>query len=72
MKSIKNMASLASRIMEYESGEMDDESMVELFQVLVDTGLAWELQGHYGRTANALIEAGLVRYGRGERSGHES
>ena len=47
-------------IIAYENGELGDEEMVSLFQELVDSGLAWRLQGHYGRTAMALIEAGLV------------
>ena len=47
-------------ILAYECGELDDEKAVELFQNLVDTGIAWSLQGHYGRTALALIDAGLV------------
>ena len=51
---------LTTRIIEFETGESNEEEVIELFQYLVDTGLAWSLQGSYGRTAEALIEAGLV------------
>lgn len=47
-------------IIAYEQGELSDDDTVELFQRLVDNGLAWTLQGHYGRTARRLIEAGYV------------
>ena len=46
------------KIMMYEDGALDFEETVELFQELIDTGLAWKLQGAYGRTAMAMIEAG--------------
>lgn len=47
-------------IIAYESSELNEEETVALFQRLVDSGQAWILQGHYGRTASALIQAGLV------------
>lgn len=42
----------------YENGDLSDDETVSFFQSLIDSGLAWQLQGHYGRTARALIEAG--------------
>jgi hypothetical protein len=48
-------------IFAYEAGDLDEDETIALFQRLVDNGLAWSLQGHYGRTAMRLIEAGLVQ-----------
>ena len=48
-------------IMDYESGNMTEEEVINLFQNLVNSGMAWRLQGSYGREAQRLIEAGLVQ-----------
>jgi len=67
------MRDVVDRIIAYEAGEMDEDEMVEFFQDLVDRGLVWQLQGHYGRTAYALIRAGLVDdHGRGPELGLQS
>lgn len=55
-----NRTSLYAAIIAYEQGELDEQETLELFDRLVATGLAWELQGHYGRTAHDLIESGLI------------
>ena len=52
------VSSLLDKIISWENGELDDEQAVEFFQELIDSGLAWSLQGSYGRTAKALIENG--------------
>lgn len=52
------MTGMLDQILAYEQGEMEMDEMVEFFQQLIDTGIAWELQGSYGRTAHALINAG--------------
>lgn len=46
-------------IIAFEQGELGAEATVELFQHLIDTGLAWSLQGSYGRAAKSLIERGI-------------
>jgi hypothetical protein len=52
--------SLTDKLLEYELGDISEDDMLELFQELVDTGMAWRLQGHYGRTATYLIEQELI------------
>ena len=62
---------LVDEIIRYENGDMTNEEVIVFFQGLVNTGLAWSLQGHYGRTAEALIEEGLINTGRLEHEdGH--
>ena len=44
-------------IMDYEMDQLDDLTTLKLFSKLIKNGMAWSLQGHYGRTANKLIES---------------
>lgn len=37
-----------------------EEQFLQAWQRLVDTGLAWQLQGWFGRTAQALIDNGYI------------
>ncbi len=49
---------MLDKIIAYENGELDDAEVINLFQELINSGLAWTLQGNYGRTAQAMIDAG--------------
>lgn len=39
--------------------EADEEKQREAWQHLIDTGLCWQLQGWFGRTAEQLINDGV-------------
>ena len=36
-----------------------EDQVIEAWQHLIDTGLAWKLQGWFGRTASRLIGEGI-------------
>jgi len=52
---------VVSNIIAYEQGDLEDEEVIYLFQQLVNSGLAWQLQGSYGRMAASLIQAGTIK-----------
>lgn len=39
--------------------EADEATQIKAWQHLIDTGVAWKLQGCFGRQAAAMIEAGV-------------
>ena len=49
-------AGLAEGFVEAES----EEQIIEAWQYLHDTGLAYRLQGWFGREAQSLIENGII------------
>lgn len=56
---IKNMT-LINKIIAFENGVLSDDEIISLFQELLDTGMVWNLQGFYGRTAQRLIDSNLI------------
>ena len=56
----RQSADLVNKIMAFESGELGPEEALHLFADLIKTGLAWQLQGTYGRAAADLIARGLI------------
>ena len=47
-------------IIDYEQGNLSQEDTLKLFSYLIRTGQCWTLQGHYGRTAEAIMEQGFI------------
>lgn len=46
-------------IIQFESGQLEEEEIIALFQAMINDGTVWQLQGRYGRQAARLIEAGI-------------
>ena len=51
---------LAEQLAAHEAGELGTFETVSLFAELVRTGLAWDLQGYYGRQAQGMIANGVI------------
>jgi len=57
------MTDLLEKLLRFEADDMDEAETIDFFQDLVNTGMAWKLQGYYGRMAAHLIDQGLVSDG---------
>lgn len=51
---------LPQKIKDYKDSKMDEATVNELFQWLVDTGEVWEMASHYSKTALELAKAGRI------------
>ena len=57
---IQSAINITDQIIAYETGELDEEEVINLFQELINNGMAWTLQGSYGRTAMDFLKAGII------------
>ena len=48
------------KIMDWEDGDLTANEEICFFAELIKSGLAWTLQGMYGRNASHLIEVGCI------------
>jgi hypothetical protein len=53
----------ATMIAEGVDDAESEEQYFEAWQMLIDTGVCWKLQGFFGRTAASLIEQGYCTGG---------
>ena len=52
---------LVDLLIAYDESQVTQDEEVALFEHLVETGVCWQLSGHYQRVAATLIEAGLIK-----------
>ena len=60
METKVNEKNLVDFIIDYESGQLDDKGILNLFSHLIKSGKAWSMQGSYGRASRLLIEQGFI------------
>ena len=51
----------ATLIIEGVEPETYEGQVIDAWQHLIDSAVVWQLQGSYGRTAQALIENGICK-----------
>ena len=55
------LSKMGELIVKYEEGNLDEEEIINLFQLIYDTKAYTWLQGCYGRTLQDLINADLIK-----------
>jgi hypothetical protein len=58
-------AMIADGEWEMSGFEVNEENYYAAYQYLVDTGMAWTLQGRIGREAHRLLELGVINPAKG-------
>lgn len=54
----ESIETLFDKVMDYECGSMPPKEIIPFFQQLIDSGMAWKLQGGYTSQATNLIQQG--------------
>lgn len=54
------MKDIAIDIMSYEAGELNDAEALELFGLLIKSGMCWQLGERYWDEGSRLIDARLI------------
>jgi hypothetical protein len=57
---MKRTKDFLDQMMDYEMGLLNDYDTLKMFSGLIKDNVIYSLQGHYGRTASALIEDGWL------------
>ena len=52
---------LLAFIMQFDGDELGEEEIIAGFQKLIDSGMAWRIEGRYGRFAQLLINDGKCK-----------
>jgi hypothetical protein len=58
---------MLGQLLAFVNGDLTGPESLELFAELVNTGYAWQLEGHYGREAARLIDSGMLELGQDGR-----
>ena len=63
-KEVANAMSLSNMqvLFDYEDGKLDTIQSLLLFSELLKSGLVWQLEEHFQRTARDLIQGGYLEF----------
>jgi hypothetical protein len=54
------------QIMAYEDGTLSVDDTIQMFVDLLNDGIAYQLQGSYGRAAASMVNCGIIIIEKGE------